>query len=101
MRFKNCLINNHEVYTVKDIGWNGVKNGHLLLLILRNSFEAWIVVDKSIPYQQNINNLPCLVIVLNVYRNTLKHLLPLVPGILNVLQQEQTSKVLIIEEKII
>ncbi len=42
------------------MGWNGMKNGELLLLLKENAFDAWIVVDKKIPYQQNISNLPCL-----------------------------------------
>lgn len=77
--------------------WDGIKNGQLLLLLRENKFDAWIVVDKSIPYQQNLSNLPCLIIVLNIYRNTLKHLLPLIPKISEVLQKENNSKVVVIE----
>lgn len=72
----------HEVYTVRDMGWNGIKNGELLRLLAENQFDCWIVVDKNIPYQQNIAKLPCSVIVLDVLRNTLKNLLPLVPQVL-------------------
>ncbi len=82
VRFKNYFPDTYETFTVKDMRWNGIKNGYLLQLLKENNFDAWIVVDKNIPYQQNISNLPCLVIVLDVYRNTLKHLLPLVPKIL-------------------
>lgn len=78
------------------MGWNGIKNGQLLQLIKENKSDVWIVVDKNIPYQQNLSNLPCLIIVLNIYRNTLKHLLPLVPKILEVLQKENIQKVVII-----
>lgn len=56
------------------------------------------MVDKNIPYQQNISNLPCLVIVLDVYRNTLKHLLQFVPQILQVLNIETTDKIIIVRE---
>jgi hypothetical protein len=65
------------------------------LLLNENSFDAWIVVDKNIPYQQNISNLPCLVIVLDVNRNTLKHLLLLIPKILEVLNN-QGEKIVIV-----
>ena len=30
----------HEVYTVRDKGWNGIKNGELLQLMLTNGFKA-------------------------------------------------------------
>jgi hypothetical protein len=96
VRFKNSF-NNHETFTVKDMGWNGIKNGQLLILLKEYNFDAWIVVDKNIPYQQNVANLPCLVIVLNIYRNTLKHLLPLIPQILEVLQRKHESSVVVIE----
>ncbi len=85
IRLKHHFPYTYDVYTVKDMLWNGIKNGELLLLLKENDFDAWIVVDKHIPYQQNINNLPCLIIVLDVYRNTLKHLLPLMPQVLDAL----------------
>lgn len=97
IRFKNSFKNPYHTFTVKDMGWNGIKNGQLLQLIRDNKFDVWIVVDKNIPYQQNLSNLSCLIIVLNIYRNTLKHLLPLVPKILEVLQKENIQKVVIVE----
>lgn len=98
VRLKQYLINYHEVYTVKDMQWNGIKNGELLTLLSQNKFDCWVVVDKNIPYQQNISKLPCLIIVLNVLRNTLKHLLPLLPSLLKVLQQQPTKKIAVINE---
>ena len=91
VRFKNFFPDTIEVFTVKDMQWNGVKNGELLALLKKNNFQEWTVVDKNIPYQQNISNLPCIVIVLDVYRNTLKHLLPLMPEILNALNNTVTE----------
>lgn len=97
VRFKNSFIGNYEVFTVKDMQWNGIKNGQILLLLKENSFDAWIVVDKNIPYQQNVANFPCLIIVLNVYRNSLQNLLPLTEKILEVLQTDNNFKVVVIE----
>ncbi len=96
VRFKNYFANNYEVFTVKDLGWNGIKNGELLILLKQKKFNAWIVVDKNIPYQQNIANLPCLVIVLDVYRNTLKYLIALVPKIMAVLDNQKEEKIVIV-----
>lgn len=85
VRLKYQFPDTYDVQTVKEMRCNGIKNGELLLLLKANDFDAWIVVDKNIPYQQNINKLPCQVIVLDVYRNTLKHLLPLIPQVLEAL----------------
>src|SRR5207253_2369197 len=96
VRFKNYFPGDYEVITVRDMDWNGIKNGELLRLLKRNNFDVWIAVDKNIPYQQNISDLPCLVIVLDVYRNTLKHLTPLIPGILKVINTTGTGKLVVI-----
>ena len=98
VRFKRLFDQEHEVYTVRDMGWNGIKNGKLLQLLAANDFDSWIVVDKNIPYQQNIHSIPCLIIVLDVFRNTLKHLEPLVPQILDVLNANVSVKIVVIKE---
>ena len=41
VRFKNYFANDYEIFTVKDLGWNGIKNGDLLILLRQNNFNAW------------------------------------------------------------
>lgn len=98
IRFKLLFPPIHEVYTVRDMEWNGIKNGALLKLLGEHNFDCWIVVDKNLPYQQNIATLPCLVIVLDVFRNTLKHLTPLLPATLHALIEPTESKVVVVPE---
>ncbi|WP_373515917.1 DUF5615 family PIN-like protein [Persicitalea sp.] len=45
----------HEVYTVRDKGWNGVKNGQLLKLLIENGFDALLTFDKNLQHQQNFS----------------------------------------------
>ena len=72
------LMNNASyVKTVVEMGWGGVKNGALLALAA-NEIDAFLTVDKNLPYQQNVANLPVAVIVLEAYSNELGALLPLV-----------------------
>jgi hypothetical protein len=71
------------VKTVVEMGWSGIKNGDLLALAV-SDFDAFITVDKNLPYQQNVSTLPISVVVLDAYSNELPALLPLVP------QLEQT-----------
>jgi hypothetical protein len=68
----------HEVKTVVEMGWGGIKNGELLTLAA-SSFDAFITVDKNLPYQQNLSILALAVIVLDAHSNELSALLPLVP----------------------
>jgi len=44
-------------------------------------FEAFITVDRNLPYQQNVATLPITVIVLVARSNELQALLPLVPRV--------------------
>ena len=39
----------HDVKTVVEMGWSGVKNGALLALAAKD-FDAFVTVDKSLPY---------------------------------------------------
>ena len=62
-RFRRALPN-HDVKTVVEMGWGGVKNGNLLALAASN-FDAFVTVDKNLAYQQNLSTLPIAVIVLD------------------------------------
>ncbi len=43
----------HEIYTIRDEQWNGIKNGELLKLLIENLFDALLTFDKNLQYQQN------------------------------------------------
>ena len=70
----------HQVSTVVVEGWSGVKNGKLLALAAAN-FDAFITVDKNLPYQQNTTTLPIAVLVLDCVSIELPYLVPLVPAL--------------------
>ena len=79
IRFKKEFSSSgHEVYTVRDMGWNGLKNGALFRKMQENGFDVLVAVDKNIPYQQNVDTLPVGVFILDVRRNVLAGLLPFV-----------------------
>ena len=61
-------------------GWSGYTNG-TLLAIAATKFDAFITVDKNLPYQQNVSKLAITVFVLDAHSNELHHLLPLVPAL--------------------
>ena len=93
-RFENTI---HEVFTVRDMEWNGIKNGKLLQLAAENGFNAFLCVDKNLPYQQNLTTLALPVIVLNVHRNVLPSLKQLLPNLLVVLNQTPQNQVYVID----
>jgi predicted nuclease of predicted toxin-antitoxin system len=52
VRFRRALPN-HDVRTVVEMGWSGVKNGKLLALAA-NGFNAFVTVDKNLPDRKSV-----------------------------------------------
>jgi hypothetical protein len=46
-------LSSFSIYSVKEMGWRGVKNG-VLLDLMAGQFQILITTDKSIPSQQNL-----------------------------------------------
>ncbi|MBD1393118.1 DUF5615 family PIN-like protein [Mucilaginibacter glaciei] len=60
----------HEIFTVGDMGWNGIQNGELLKLLIQNNFDALLTFDKNLQHQQNFKKYTILVFVLTAPINT-------------------------------
>lgn len=88
----------HDVRTVVEMGWSGVKNGKLLALAA-DQFDAFITVDKNLPYQQNLAALPVAVLVLDGLSNELHALLPLVPGLEKALSALKPRTYVLVEDR--
>ncbi|MBD1828221.1 DUF5615 family PIN-like protein [Microcoleus vaginatus GB1-A2] len=74
----------HEIKTVPQMGWAGVKNGQLLALA-EAEFDVFITVDRNLSFQQNLPQFDIAVIVLQAPSNRLADLKPLVPEVLAIL----------------
>jgi hypothetical protein len=99
VRFKFSFDSDkYQVLTVKDMGWNGIKNGKLLKLAADMKFDAFVCVDKNLPYQQNLQNLSIPVLVINVHKNVLSNLQLFLPAILKTLEIVSTKKIYIVEK---
>ena len=70
----------HEVFTVTERGWSGIKNGNLLALAAPE-FDVFLTVDQNLKYQQNLKNFSIGIILLIARNNRLKTLLPLMPEV--------------------
>lgn len=83
----------HDVRTVTELQWTGIRNGELLLKAA-DSFDALLTADQNIEFQQNLAKLPIAVIVLVASTNRIESLQPLVPELLQALTTLQPKKVL-------
>ncbi|TAE36842.1 MAG: hypothetical protein EAZ70_10110 [Runella slithyformis] len=98
VRFKFCFdAAEHEVLTVRDMEWNGIKNGKLLRLAADYGFKAFICVDKNQPYQQNLAILELPVIVIDVHKNVLPSLKQVYPVLVELLKNSLENKVYVIK----
>ena len=71
----------HEVKTVAEAGWAGVKNGALLQLAAKE-FDLLLTVDRNLEYQQNFSGVSIAVIVIHAQSNDIVLLRPLIPAVL-------------------
>lgn len=84
----------HEVWTVREKGWLGKKNGDLLKLMIENGFDIFVTVDKNLPYQQNLKRLPVTVFVLCAINNRRETLSKLIPEIFKKLSEGNLKNVI-------
>ncbi len=74
---KKALLS-HSIFTVSDMGWNGITNGRLLQLI-SGQFNLFITVDTKMPHQQNLKGLPFAIFFLAIADNNFSSYPPLLP----------------------
>ncbi|MCX6874347.1 MAG: hypothetical protein NTW21_11160 [Verrucomicrobia bacterium] len=83
----------HEVMTVPQAGWAGIKNGNLLRLIAESGqFEVFLTMDKSLPQQQQLKRLPFAVAVLRANSNRFEDTHPLMPEVFRRLAEFQPGQ---------
>src|SRR5262245_55875247 len=85
----------HDVSTVEDAGFKGLKNSKLLRAAAGN-FDVLVTVDKSIPSQQNLAAFGIAVLLLRAKSNRYDDLKPLVPNALTALDQIQPDTIVIV-----
>ena len=84
----------HEVYTVRDKGWLGQKNGALLKLMVEDGFDILVTVDRNLPYQQNLERIPLTILVLCAFDNRRETLAKLIPNLFDKLAEGNLQNVI-------
>ncbi len=74
----------HNVKSVQEMRWNGIKNGNLLALA-QAQFDVFITGDRNLSFQQNLPRFSIAVIVLEAESIRLVHTRPLMPKVLGLL----------------
>jgi PIN like domain len=85
-------IRGHEVRTVAEAGWAGVRNGELLRLAAI-AFDVLITVDRNLEYQQSFKDVALAVIVIHASSNDIIALRPLMSAVLALIPQAKPGVV--------
>jgi len=94
-KLKRDLIG-HEVTTVVEAGYSGMKNG-VLLFAAAGHYDVLITVDQNLPFQQNIGALEIAVLVLIAPGIKYRDIKSLVPQVLDVIKTLVPGEVLRLE----
>lgn len=86
-------FSSHEVLTVPEVGWAGLKNG-VLLARANEQFDVFITTDKNIEHQQNLGSYRLRFVLLLAASNDIVDLQPLIPKVLDELSSAAPGKLL-------
>lgn len=58
-------LGEHQAFTVRYMGWAGLKNGELLKTAEADGFEVFITGDQTLSDEQNLSGLRVAIVVLS------------------------------------
>jgi hypothetical protein len=83
----------HDVTTAPEAGWAGVTSGVLLGRAVQQRFDAFITVDRNLPFQQDLSRFSIAVLVLRARSNRLTDLRGLIAQLLQALPVAKRGEV--------
>lgn len=90
-------ITGHDIRTVQQCGWAGLKNGELLRAAAAEGFEILVTADRNLQFQQNLSRTVLGIVLLVAPSNALEDLLPLVPGLRAAISKSRPGQILRVE----
>lgn len=71
----------HDVRTVPQVGWAGIKNGELLRLA-QSEYAAFVTTDQNLEIEQNLRSFSIAILVMHAKTSRVSDLRPLIPELL-------------------
>ena len=91
-------LKEYEVLTVRELKLSGIKNGKLMTFCVENNFDMLLTIDKNIMFQQNINQYPVTIVVLNCRTSKIEDLIAFLPSFKSQLGKFQKQKAYLIDK---
>jgi predicted nuclease of predicted toxin-antitoxin system len=87
-----------EVFTVRELGLSGIKNGKLMIYCVENQFDILLTIDKNLMFQQNLDKYPVTIVVLNCFTSKIEELITFLPSFKSQVETLQKHKAYIIDK---
>ena len=91
------FLSEHEVVTVREMGWSGIKNGKLIALCVENQFDILLSIDKNLQYQQNLDKYALTIVILNSSTSKVEDLKEFIPSLLITINNFDKHKAYILD----
>ncbi|MBP6431338.1 MAG: DUF5615 family PIN-like protein [Ferruginibacter sp.] len=91
-------LNEFNVFTVNELGWSGIKNGKLMTLCIEHNFDILLTIDKNLMHQQNLENYPVSIVVINCFTSKIEDIITYIPSFVNQIPLLEKSKAYIIDK---
>ena len=96
-RLKNYL-EEFKVFTVRDLGLGGIKNGELMTYCIENNFDILLTIDNNLMFQQNLAKYPLTIVVLNSVTSKIEELNTFMPSLKLQIDKLQKHQAYLIEK---
>ena len=87
-----------EVLTVRELDLSGIKNGMLMTFCVKNNFDVLLTIDKNLLFQQNLDQYPLTVVVLDCQTSKIEELVTFIPSFKSQIDRFQKHKAYVIEK---
>ncbi|WP_420454508.1 hypothetical protein [Rubrivirga sp.] len=87
-----------DVVTVREHGWDGLKNG-ALLRAASGEFDVFVTVGRNLQHQQNLSVLDLAVVVIRSVSNAFKDVAPLMPAVNEAVRRAHPGAATVVNER--
>ena len=87
-----------KVFTVRELGLSGIKNGKLMAYCVENKFDILLTIDKNLMHQQNLDKYTVTIVVFNCFTSKIEELITFLPSFKSQVDTLQKHKAYIIDK---
>jgi len=91
-------LDTFEVFTIIELNISGIKNGKLLTYCVEHGFDILLTIDKNLIFQQNLDQYPLIIVVLDCQTSKIEELVTFLPSFKSKVKSFQKHRAYMIEK---